>query len=317
MSARHQPAIITVTLNPAIDSTLYFKDFQVGQVNRIGCEISDPGGKGVNVAKVIKALGYEVGVTGFLGKNNATVFHDYFRQEQIEDYFIEVGGTTRTNIKIVDEKSGQVSEINFPGLQSLATDLLKLDSILKELAHPDNLFVFSGSLPQDAPLDIYRKLTADLVSRGCKVFLDTSGLALAEGIQAKPYAVKPNISELSELTGRNLQDDADIMAAIDQILATGVMQVVVSLGAQGALAANHEKKLRVIPPRVQVQSTVGAGDAMVAGLAAGEAQGLPLIECVRLATAAAAASVAKPGTRAGSLLDVENLRGQVIIEEIR
>jgi 1-phosphofructokinase len=317
MKDKLETSIITVTLNPAIDSTLYFEDFQVGQVNRVRREIADPGGKGVNVAKVVKALGYEVAVTGLLGKSNAILFHDYFEREHIKNEFIEIGGNTRTNIKIVSEKSGQVSEINFSGLHCLPTDLEKLDLKLKELAKPGSLFVFSGSLPPGAPSDIYREFITYLGKQGCKTFLDTNGPALLQGIEAKPYAIKPNINELNDLTGRTLKDEKDIISVMKGILTSGVSRVVVSLGAEGALAAESQKIWRVLSPRVPVRSTVGAGDAMVGGLVVGEALGWPLSESIRLATAAAAASVARLGTQAGSLPEVEKLQQQVIIEEIR
>jgi 1-phosphofructokinase len=315
MNYKQQPEIITVTLNPAIDSTLYFHDFQVGQVNRVDREVSDPGGKGVNVAKVIKALGLKAAVTGFLGKENAAFFHNYFRQEHIKDCFIEIGGATRINIKIVDERNGQVSEINYSGLRCEETDLLKMETALQTLAAPGNWFIFSGSLPQNAPSDLYARLLRKLPN-GCKTFLDTSGTALAKGISAKPFTVKPNINELSEIMGRQLQADADILAAMDQILNSGVNQVMVSLGADGALVATCEQRWRIKPPQLTAKSTVGAGDAMVAGFVAGQVRGCDLVDSIRLATAAAAASVAKVGTRAGSLVEVKKLCDQVIIEEI-
>lgn len=316
MKINQQPEIITVTLNPAIDSTLYFNGFQIGQVNRVGRQIADPGGKGVNVAKVLKALGLEVSVTGFLGRENAAFFHRYFAEEQINDYFIESDGATRTNIKIVNETDGKVTEINYAGLQCSARDLGELEAKLLNLAAPGNWVVLSGSLSQNAPVDSYARYIEKLQARGCKVLLDTSGPALQTGLRAKPYLVKPNINELRELTGSPLQAETEIWDAMDAILNAGVQQVVVSLGAKGALAASREQKLRVQPPRIEAKSTVGAGDAMVAGLIAGQAQGLSLEESIRLATAAAAASVAKAGTRAGSLDEVEKLQDQVIIEEI-
>jgi len=316
MSGISQRKITTVTLNPALDHTLYFAEFQIGQLNRVNKERLDPGGKGINVAKVIKALGHQVAVTGFLGIDNDKVFDAYFRQQQIEDFFIRVSGATRANVKIVDEASGQVTEVNFPGLTCSAEELAKLETTIRQLASPDNLFVLSGSLPPGVSTDIYRQLIALLQQSGCKVFLDASGEALAEGIKAKPYTVKPNLDELSQLTGRELLTESEVLTAMNEILAAGVEQVVVSLGSRGALVADKASRLRIKPPRVQANSTVGAGDSLVAGLTVGEAQGLPLTDRVRLATAAAAAAVATLGTQPGSLLDVEKLMSQVIIEEI-
>lgn len=308
--------IITVTLNPAVDRTLYFQEFVVGQVNRVVSELADPGGKGINVAKVIQALDCDVTVTGFLGSDNRQIFYDYFTKHHIMNRFIEVPGATRANIKIVDEKRDQVSEINFSGLDCSAEAVIRLEQTLLELASPNQLVVLSGSLPQGVSDDLYGILIGKLQAKGCRVFLDASGHALTEGLKARPFAVKPNLSELSQLTGQEFKCDQDILESMDQILHSGVKEVIVSLGADGAIAANSDERIRVYPPKIKANSTVGAGDSMVAGLIVGEAKGLSLAEKVRLGTAAAAASVARPGTQAGALPDVRKLLNEVIIKKL-
>ena len=317
MNKQKRDRIVTITLNPAVDQTLNFTQFHVGQVNRVGRERLDPAGKGINVAKVINSLGQNVEVSGFLGRENAKIFEQYFQAQGIADHFIKVNGATRVNTKIVDEDSGQVSEINFPGINYGSSDLQELKNVIKQLAEESKLFVLSGSLPGEAPLDIYREFTEILKNYDCKVFLDTSGSALAEGIKAKPYAIKPNLEELEQLVGHSLDSEIAVLNAVEGLISGGIAKVVISLGGKGALVADGTQRLLVRPPEVKVSSTVGAGDALVAGLVYGEAQGMSLVEQARWATAVAAASVAQPGTQAGKLNDVEKLLPHVIIEEMR
>ncbi|HMM19853.1 MAG TPA: 1-phosphofructokinase [Selenomonadales bacterium] len=316
MNNPEQMKIVTITLNPALDQTVYVAQFQVGQVNRVYKQRLDPGGKGINVAKVVGALGNPVSVTGFLGRENSQVFSEYFRKNAIENAFVEVAGAARVNIKIVDEQSGQVSEINFPGLNCTGADLEKLEGVIDRLALDHRWFVISGSLPQAAPEDIYGRLTRLLQRHGAKVFLDSSGTALREGIRANPNVVKPNLDELSQLIGRNLVRESEIYKAARDLLGGGIEQVIVTLGAKGAIVADEREMLAVRPPTVVASSTVGAGDAFVAGYVVGRARGLSLKDCACLGTAAATASVIQPGTQAGSLTEVEKLLNQVAVSRV-
>ena len=317
MNKQKMSRIVTITLNPAIDQTLYLTQFYVGQVNRVGKERLDPAGKGINVAKVLRSLGHDVAVSGFLGRDNADFFNQYFQDHEISNHFIKVHGATRVNTKIVDETSGMVSELNFPGIHCGASNLDALEEVIKKLAVEAKLFVLSGSLPEGAPPDIYRKFIEILKSYDCKVFLDTSGGALAEGLKAKPYAIKPNLEELKQLMGQSVEQKLDVFKAIEPLISGGITKVVISLGGKGALVADRTQRLLVRPLDIRVSSTVGAGDALVAGLVYGEAQGLSLEEQARWATAVAAASLAQPGTQAGRLNDVEKLLPNVIIEELK
>jgi len=227
-----------------------------------------------------------------------------------------VGGAARVNIKIVDEQSGQVSEVNFPGLNCAGADLEKLEEVITRLALDHHWFVISGSLPQGVPEDIYGRLIRVLQRHGAKVFLDSSGPALQEGIKANPNAIKPNLDELSQLIGRTLEKESEIYDAAQNLLAGGIEQVIVTLGADGAIVADKNEMLVVRPPAVVASSTVGAGDALVAGYVVGQARGLSLGDCARLGTAAATASVIQPGTQAGSLTEVEKLLEQVLVSRV-
>jgi 1-phosphofructokinase len=311
MNNNGQQQIVTITLNPALDQTVYIPQFQVGEVNRVNEQRIDPGGKGINVAKVVRALGHPVCVTGFLGQDNSKRFFEYFQKQAITNFFVEVAGAARVNIKIVDDQSGRVTEINFPGLNCTGQDLSGLETVIQRLAQEHQWFVIAGSLPQGVPDNSYGRLIALLQQQGARVFLDSSGPALREGIKAVPYAIKPNLEELGQLIGRPLEKESEIRAAIADLLAGGIHEVIVTLGARGAIVAGKEGMLRVTPPAVVANSTVGAGDAMVAGFVVGKTQGLSLADCARLGTAAATASVVQPGTQAGPVKEVKKLLTQV------
>jgi len=313
VKSEEQQKIVTITLNPALDHTVHIPQFQTGEVNRAQQQRIDPGGKGINVAKVVRALGYPVAVTGFLGQDNSKVFNEYFQRKAIDNFFVEVTGAARVNIKIVDEHNGQVTEINFPGLISTSPDLAKLTGVIRRLTDDRQYFVISGSLPQGLPDTIYGQLIEILKGQRVKVLLDSSGAALREGIKALPDAIKPNLEELSQLMGKSLEKENDIRKAIAELLAGGIKQVVVTLGSQGAIIADKEQTLRVRPPAVIAKSTVGAGDALVAGFVVGQTRGLSLAECARLGTAAATASVIQPGTQAGSIKEVARLLAEIDI----
>jgi len=309
--------IITVTLNPAIDRTLQLPIFTLGQVNRVASERTDPGGKGINVAKVIKALDYPVLVTGFLGNNNATVFQNYFTNEGIDNQFVETAGENRVNIKIVDTTNDRVSELNFPGITPTTADLDHLSARLRQLAPTHKWFVLSGSLPPTVPTDIYATFITMLHQYDCNVILDTSGPALAAGIAARPFAIKPNLPELRQLMNSTMDSDEEILAAIKQLLNQGISKVAISLGEKGSLVADCNQILRATAPTVVVSSTVGAGDAFVAGFSVGSARNLSLADSIRLASASAGAAVALPGTQAGSLTEVNTLINKIQINEWR
>lgn len=316
-SIQKRRKIVAITLNPALDRTLYMRQFLIGQVNRVESERLDPGGKGINVAKAVKALEQPVIVTGFLGQDNMNLFTDYFHAENIEDAFVRVKGNTRVNIKVVDKDKRQVTEINFAGVAPTAADFRLLEDKIYALAKECEWFVLSGNLPANMPVDIYAKCIKNLHKHDCKVILDTSGEALKAGIQAKPYAVKPNIEELSQILGKPITFEDGLNEGIGYLKSAGISLIVVSMGQSGALAVRGEEQLFVKPPLVNVGSTVGAGDTMVAGLAVGLERGLELAETMRLSAAAAAAAVALPGTQAAPYETVKNLLKQVEITEWR
>jgi 1-phosphofructokinase len=318
-------SIVTLTLNPAIDQTAAVANFKAGAVNRVSWEQADPGGKGVNVASFLSDFGVPVTVSGFLGKENAALFQIWFDRKHITNQFVAIAGRTRTNVKIIDDVQNQVTDINFPGQPPTAEDIAALDRVVDELAIDHDWFVLSGSLPAQVEPDIYAKLTQRLKAKGKTVVLDASGESLrqvlAQATQAiagqaiaAPDLIKPNLEELQEGLGRSLTSNAEIVQAARQLIATGIGCVVVSMGAEGAIFVDPEFALWACPPPVQVISTVGAGDAMVAGFVAGKLRQLSLADCARLATAFAIGTLSQVGARLPPLDKVESLMTQVEIK---
>lgn len=278
--------VITVTINPAIDKTITISQFTPAMVNRVDREQSTPGGKGVNVASALADYGFKVAVTGFLGNENTEMFEYLFEDKNISDYFVRISGQTRVGIKISDSARGETTDINFPGIAPRSTELADFYQQLDQLdTNAASLIVLAGSVPPGIDPAIYRELIERFHARGQKVVLDSSGEPLRLALEAIPDIVKPNIHELEELLGQQLTTRESTIKAARYYTSKGVSLVVVSMGEEGALFVTADKVVTVRPPKIAVRSTVGAGDAMVAGIIAGHLRGLPLVDCARLATA--------------------------------
>ena len=287
--------IATVSLNPAIDHTARVSNFTAGRVNRVEWEQADAGGKGINVASFLADAGLAVVATGLLGSANAEAFVELFARKSIADACLRLPGRTRVNVKVVDPVLDQVTDINFRGLVPNAADLQRLLDTVDTLCADVDWFVLSGSVPADVPSDIYADLVQRLKALGKTVVLDASGPPLAAAVGRCPDIIKPNIDELAELVGRPLRDVADVLAAARTLADGGVGLVAVSMGADGALFVERDAALLALPPSVEVKSTVGAGDAMVAGIVAGTLRGLDPAERARLATAFALGALTEVG----------------------
>lgn len=307
--------IATVTLNPAIDQTVRVANFQIDTVNRAQEMRLDAGGKGVNVASFLAGYGCSVAVTGFLGEENTEIFERLFARKGIEDHFIRIPGQTRIGVKIVDEANQQTTDINLPGQ---APPLDALDALFKtvgELSASCDWFVLAGTVPPGVPTSIYATLISHLKSQGKQVVLDASHETLREGVRAVPTIIKPNREELQELVGQTLNEREAIEEAARELVKTGIEVVVISLGSQGALFVNSETTLLAIPPTVAVKTTVGAGDALVAGILAGFAQGLPLLETAQLATTFSIGAITRVGPDLPASETLHLLRTEVAVQQ--
>lgn len=279
----HPFDVATVTLNPAIDRTVTISHFTPGAVNRVEQSRTTPGGKGVNVASALADAGHRVAVSGFLGRENCGLFEALFAEKQIADHFVRIAGETREGIKISDPAEHTTTDINFPGQAISPQEGLALREKILSLNAP--WFVLAGSIPPGIDPAVYRELVETLKAMGRKVLVDTSGEALRSALDAAPTIVKPNIDELQALMGQRLADESAVLHAARSLVARGIELVVVSMGRDGACFVTADRAVIARPPDVEIRSSVGAGDAMVAGILAAQLGGLALDECARLATA--------------------------------
>lgn len=306
--------ITTVTLNPAIDQTVTLDTLRRGHVHRASSVRFNAGGKGVNVASCLADWGLRVAATGLLGAENAASFEALMRAKAIEDAFVRVEGATRTNIKLVDRE--ETTDVNLPGFTAQPSALTAADAETVALAARCDVLVLAGSLPPGAPVDHYATLLAALAAAGKPVILDASGPALAKALAQpmRPFAIKPNVAELAELTGEPCTGLADVVRIARRLQMSGIALVVVSMGANGALFCSDQGLVRARLPAVAGGSSVGAGDAMVAGLTAALAEGADLERIARLASAFAVGKLGLAGPNLPDREFIEKLAAQAGID---
>lgn len=286
--------ITSVCLNPSIDRTVQVKGFTIGATNRITSETSAGRGKGVNVALAANNLGLDTSCTGLLGEDNARLVLEPLQKLGIHERFVRYQGAVRTNLKIQDEENRSITELNEPGMPVDETALVAVAARVEELAGESCYLVLTGSIPPDCPASIYRMLMMRVEASGCRCVLDASGACLSDGILGAPFLVKPNLQELEQVSGKKLTTLREIRAQALEFIARGTQIVVVSMGTGGALMTDGKTTLYAPSLPVSVHSTVGAGDAMVAGLICGFESGGEMKEALRCGVAAAAAAVSSP-----------------------
>ena len=307
--------IVTITLNPALDLTTRLEALALGEVNLVSEGNLRAAGKGINVAMVLKDLGREVGLSGWLGADNQQSFVSLFAERGLADHFVRVAGSTRINVKI-SEQSGRVTDLNLPGLHISDEAVDALEAAIDELAPYANWFVLAGSLPKGVEPAYCARLITLLKAKGKKVIFDCSGAALKAGLSAAPTLVKPNLEELEQWAGRpvkTLKDQAECARALQ---ADGIEHVVVSNGAEGLIWFGPDGIWQAVPPRMQVVSTVGAGDSLVAGLAHGLSLGWAPEQTLRLATAVSALAVSQVAVGFSDIRVLTPLLEQVRVQRL-
>lgn len=308
--------IYTVTLNPALDKTATVENLRLDSVNRISELRVDPGGKGINVSKVVRELGAKTVAIALLGGHTGTMLRNMLAELGIECKVLEVEGETRTNLKIKDPALKTNTDINEPGPEVTDEQLRgMLDGLVGEVSSGD-IVVLSGSLPRGAAAGTYKVWVAALKKTGAKVYLDADGDKLVRGIEAKPDLIKPNEIELGAMMGRTLDADDKIVEAARELIDGGLDRVMVSMGGAGALYVARDVTIKANPVKVPVGSTVGAGDSVVAALAYAQDKGLGLEDTMRLAMATGAANVMQSGTQAAPRELVDSLIDKVVVTKL-
>lgn len=308
--------ITTVTLNAAIDKTYYLPRFQVGEVSRVGRLMAIPGGKGINVAKVLHQLGERTLASGFVGGNNGQYIQAELQSLGLMTDFVNVAGESRICLNIIDESNQASTELLEPGPTIQDADLQDMRLKVKEQASKSKIIAFSGSLPQGVPSDFYAELIELAKDSGARVLLDTSGEALLMGIEAKPFLIKPNESEIEVIIGKKLEHESDLYGSIKQLMEKGISCVIVSLGERGSIAGYDGKLYRVKAPTINAVNTVGCGDAFIAGIASAMHRDVPLDEAFVFATAVGTANALTEQAGFIHTEDVTELLPKVEIELI-
>lgn len=285
--------VLVVSLNPAVDQTITLNGFHPGQVNRADTMHLHPGGKGVNVAGHLAASGVETELVGFIGLENQSLFQQHFDRLGIRASCIGLPGATRTALKLVDLEAQRTTDINLPGLAPQAEHLAALNQLLSALLPGADWLVCTGSLPPGMNADWYAGWIRRAREGGVKTALDSSGQALRLGVLQKPDLIKPNHAELGELLGVDHPDQDLTARAARRLAGAGIGLVAVSLGAQGGLFCTSGDCIHLPAVSIQVRSTAGAGDALLAGLILGRLRGLNLEGCARLGMDYAGAAVAR------------------------
>lgn len=287
--------VLTLTLNAAIDKRYDVTHVQVGEVQRVIRVRAGAGGKGLNVARGARLCGQAVIATGFVAGFAGQFITSQVEEQGIREEFLRVPGESRTCINIIDA-AGTSTEFLEPGVTVEGTHLDQLLARFQTLLPEVDVVTLSGSAPAGCPDDVYLRFVEAARLAGRPVILDTSGALLRAGLAASPTVVKPNREELVALAGRHLADLTDVIAAARSLCAQGPQWVVVSLGADGALAVNDQHAVQVLAPRVVAVNPVGCGDVLVSGLATGLAAGQTVDAALPFAVRVAAAAAAHPET---------------------
>ena len=308
--------IYTVTLNPALDKSVNVTDFKIDTVNRVENTRVEAGGKGINVSRIIKKLGFNSKAVCILGGNGGQLFAEKLSDEAIDFEAVFSGGETRTNLKIVDSKNNTFTDINESGETVNRETVDKTLDYLLEKIKKDDIVVLGGSLPKGADTDTYKIFITECKIKGAKVFLDADGKALQNGIEANPFFIKPNIDELSRLFKKQFSGIEEIKSAAKELVNGGINTVAVTLGGDGAIIVNKDKALFAKALPVKVKSTVGAGDSFVAAVAVATQNGLESFETLKFAVAVSGAKVTSEGLGFPELSLIDEIKNSVEIKEI-
>lgn len=298
--------IQTVTLNPAVDKTVTVEHFAFGELNRIKSIRTDAGGKGINVAKVLQRFSAPVMALGLQAGHEGKVIMDKLRERGIPCHFIEAEGETRTNLKVVDERTKQTTELNEAGFTPSEAHLEQFTRHFEQSLGEASFVVLGGSLPPGTPVDFYRRLIEMAKRSGVRIILDADGQALAQGIEAAPYALKPNIHELEALFGSAFTTDEQIVGAAQMLIGKGISYVMVSMGGEGSILVSEKEAIRAKPFPITPVSTVGAGDSMVAAMAYSFLYNKSFEDIARWTSAAGTVTASKSGTEVCTLGEVQD-----------
>ncbi|RLL70401.1 1-phosphofructokinase family hexose kinase [Streptomyces sp. Z26] len=306
--------ILTVTLNTAVDLTYRVPRLEPHCVHHVHDVTERPGGKGLNVARVLAALGHDTVVTGFAGGRTGEELHALLRtapgSHRVTDALTAVRGNTRRTVAVVDDTTGDTTQLNEPGPQVSAEEWTAFVTTYERLLPDASAVALCGSMPRGLPVGAYAALVREARVAGVPVLLDTSGEPLLRGLAARPDVVKPNIDELAGITGTS-----EPLRAAYEARRRGANAVAASLGADGVLLVTPDGAWRAAPPSRLVGNPTGAGDSAVAGLLSGLVEGLPWPDRLARAVALSAATVRAPVAGEFDTATYADLLPRVVVTE--
>ena len=308
--------ILTLTCNPCIDKGFSVERVLPDKKLRATDIRRDPGGGGINVSRVIKRLGGETVAWGMAGGAAGEMLKRLLDAESITYRFVPIRGETRINTTVFERATGAEYRFSMPGPRVSEDELDLLLSIIHAIEEKFAMVVFSGSLQPDIPGDFYARLIAGAHKAGIKTLVDASGESLLEALTARPFLIKPNRSELEALVQHPVSGTAEALAAAREVIARGREMVLVSLGADGAIAVTADRAFCANAPPVVAKSRVCAGDSLMGAFALKLAQEAPLPEALAYGVAAGSAAALTPGTELCRAEDVRAVLPQVDVDEL-
>lgn len=306
--------ITTVCMNPSFDKTASLSQLVTGSVNRLQDVRVDVGGKGINVAIVLKRMGISVRCVGCLGENNGDMFLHMIQRENVPFEYLSVPGEVRTNLKLMDLSQKVITELNEPGISMSEPQFLSFLTLLAQQSQDSAYVVLSGHVPSRCGANAYQRCMQAVP--GKKVVLDAAGELLLHGIKEKPYLIKPNLPEMEAIMKRELRTLRGLRDAALFLMEYGAQNVIVSMGKYGAMLVTEKTTLFAPALTVEARSTVGAGDAMIGGVLTGLTQGAALTDAFRYGVAAGAASVMTDGTQLVRKNDFDALLPKVTVQAV-
>lgn len=300
--------ILTITLSPAIDKSTFVNE--IVPDNKLRCDIPkyEPGGGGINVARVIKRLDGDVNALYFAGGPTGELMKELLDAEGVKQTVIKTDSWTRENFIVVDKHTGQQYRFGMPGAVITKEEASKLLGLLHSMKDFPKYVVASGSIPTGLAEGFYSELAKIVKDKGARLILDTSSAALKEGVKVGAYLIKPNLTELAELAGLEHVSALEQEDVAKAIIGTGACEIIViSMGPQGAMYATKDE-IRYLPaPSIKRKSTVGAGDSMVAGMVHYLSHGKSILETVMYGIASGTAATMNSGSELCHPKDIEKL----------
>jgi 1-phosphofructokinase family hexose kinase len=303
--------ITTVTLNPALDKTIFITKLAPNDTNRVVNVETDAGGKGINCCRMLAQLGVETSALAFLGGDTGDFIRMVLDKAGIAFEFVPTERPTRTCIAVEESTNVPATTFNERGGPIDHKELVAMFEKVKDVSRRSKYMVFGGSVPTGVNQDVYKVLIEIAQAGGAKTMLDADGEALVEGLKARPFMIKPNRAEAERLLGVQFKSMADVARGALSLAERGIELVVISLGKQGSISCYDNVIYYTAPPAIKAVSTIGSGDSLIAGVLWALEDGKDIQDALKAGCAAGAATAMSSGTDIGSREDVDKLISEV------